>query len=261
MSLSILEEICESVCERVELEKKSNPIDSSRIGKFGRRSLRKAIGDNSDFSVIGEVKGESPSAGKIRDEFNVSKIAKSIENGGAVGISVLTEPKFFGGELEYLRLARSSVDLPVLRKDFILDEYQLLKSAKVKADVVLLISRVLGEKLPEFVEMAQSLGMEALVEVDNQEQAEFAVGTGADLIGVNNRDLSSMEVDISKTEELSKFVPSDVCLISESGIGDRKDIKRVRDAGADAALVGSALMEEDNLSRKVSSLARGGVNG
>ncbi len=255
--MSILNEICDSVRERVEVEKESNPLDLSEIENFGHRSLEKSIKTSSDFAVIGELKKASPSAGKIREDFQVSALAKSIAGGGAVGISILTEPDYFDGKLDDLEIVRDCVDLPVLRKDFIVDEYQLLKSAEINADAVLLISNILKEKLSEFVELAQRLELEPLVEVDNQEQAELAVETGANLIGVNNRDLRTMEINISKTEEISKYIPSDRTLISESGIKSEGDIEKISDAGADGALVGTGLMEVDDVKRKVRSLVKG----
>lgn len=255
--MSILTEIVQDVRERIRQEKKDFPLPNVRVRSSDRRSLKESIRKKSDFPVIGELKRSSPSAGIIRRDFRPSSLAKSIEKGGAVGISVLTEPEYFGGKLEYVGLVRESVDLPVLRKDFILDEYQLYRAAETCADSVLLISEVLGEDIPRFVDRARELGMEPLVEVRNEEHARLARMADADLIGINNRDLKKMEIDLSRTENLIDHLPDDAVTISESGISSREDIERVIRAGADAALVGTSIMESQDVKAKVRELAVG----
>ncbi|KXA88993.1 hypothetical protein AKJ57_05995 [candidate division MSBL1 archaeon SCGC-AAA259A05] len=255
--MSVLSEIVENVRCRVEREKKKNP--KTRVEHSGARSLRKSIEDNSSgASVIAELKRASPSAGEIRSEFRVSELAESVANGGAVGVSVLTEPEWFKGRKEFLTEVRDTVDLPVLRKDFIVDEYQLYQSAEMRADAVLLIAEVLGKRLPEFVNKIRNLGMESLVEVRDKEQANLACFAEPDLIGINNRDLKTMEIDISRTEEVLEYLPDEFVSVSESGIRSRQDVERVLEAGADAVLVGTAIMESEDVGSKVRNLAFGG---
>jgi len=257
--MSILDEIVETVRKRVAREKEERAIEDMDIEPYENRSLVAEIGSTSKISVIGELKKTSPTSTVFRENFQPSKLAKSISKGGAAGISVLTEPSYFDGDVDYLEEVLNVVEIPVLRKDFIVDEYQLYQSAEIKADSVLLISEVLGEKLPGFVELARDLGMEPLVEIGDEEQVDLALSSGAKLIGVNNRDLSSMEIDLSRTEKISNDISDEFTLVSESGIKNRKDVSKVSKAGADAVLVGSAIMSSENVQRKVRRL--GGIDG
>ncbi len=252
--MSILDEIVKSVRLRVQERKKEKPIEEMEIESNGRRSLTGRIESNSGISVIGELKQSSPSSGVIREEFRPQELAKSIVDGGAAGISVLTEPNYFGGKLNYLREVSASVEIPVLRKDFIVEEYQLYQSSAMDSDAVLLIAEILGEDLPRFVSLTRELGMEPLVEVGNKEQIGLAADVGANLIGINNRDLNSMMIDLSRTEDILKSAEGDFLTISESGIKDRTDVRRVMEKGADAVLVGTAVMSSDNVQEKVRSL-------
>ncbi|KXB00363.1 hypothetical protein AKJ41_04130 [candidate division MSBL1 archaeon SCGC-AAA259O05] len=255
--MTVLSEIVENVRSRVEREKKENPKEE--VEHPGARSLKKSIESNSSgASVIAELKRASPSAGEIRSDFPVSELAESVARGGAVGISVLTEPEWFEGRKEFLTEVREEVDLPVLRKDFIVDEYQLYQSAEIGADAVLLIAEVLGSKLPKFVSEARDLGMESLVEVSNKDQANIACFAEPDLLGINNRDLKTMEIDISRTEEIQEYLPEEFVSISESGIESRQDVDRVLGTGVDAVLVGTAVMEAEDVESKVRELASGG---
>ncbi len=257
--MNILDEIVETVQLRIEKEKGDKPLEEMEINSYDGKSLADKIRSASETSVIGELKKTSPTSEVFRENFQPSQLAKSISRGGAVGISVLTEPSYFEGDIDYLVEVLNSVEIPVLRKDFIVDEYQLYQSAEMKTDSVLLISEILGEELSKFVELAQDLGMEPLVEVRNEEQAELAKASGAELIGVNNRDLNSMEIDISRTERVFENISDEFVLVSESGIGDRADVRKVAKAGADAVLVGSAIMNSSNVQEKVRSL--GGFDG
>lgn len=252
--MTILDEIVETVRHRVREKKADEPIEEMKIERQNGRSLIRKIETNSNPSLIGELKRASPSSGLIRPDFQPSALAKSIVEGGAIGISVLTDPDYFEGSTEYFQRVSESVEVPVLRKDFIVDEYQLYESAAMNAHVVLLIAEVLGGELPDFVELTRELEMEPLVEIRNQEQAELAEEAQAKLIGVNNRDLRSMEIDLSRTERMLDYVPDGAILISESGIREKQDVKRVMKAGADAVLVGTALMESENVEGKVRSL-------
>lgn len=259
--MSILSRIVGDVRRRVEEEKEANPINDLNFDRSDGRSLRGSILNSSDVSVIGELKRKSPSAGEIRPHFDPAELAKSMVSGGVAGISVLTEPKYFGGRPEYLKKVRDLVDLPVLRKDFIIDEYQLYSTAEMGADAVLLIAEVLGERVPEFVDLAKDLGMEPLVEIRDERQAELAESADAELVGVNNRNLKDFKVDLARTEELSNCLFEGTVLVSESGIESEEDVLRVLNAGADAVLVGTAIMEAPDVEGKVRSLVSGDEDG
>lgn len=259
--MSVLSEIVASVQGRVEKEKKTTPRQDFRPERLEKRSLRAAIENNQNVSVIGELKRASPTSGLIREDFPVSQLAKSMEEGGAVGVSVLTEPDYFNGKLEYLEKVRESVDLPILRKDFIIDKYQLYQTADTGADVVLLISGILGEKLPDFVKTTIELGMEPLVEVWTKEQVKMCENMGKGLVGVNNRNFETMEIDLSRTEHILKNISEELISVSESGIRSRQNVDYVMEAGADAVLVGTAIMKSDNVESKVHNLVHGDSNG
>jgi indole-3-glycerol phosphate synthase len=191
--------------------------------------------------VIAEVKPTSPTTeGERRDA--PADLARAMVEGGAAAVSVLTEPEHFGGTTDDLRAVREAVDVPVLRKDFLLREGQL---DAVEADVVLLIARFLGDDLGPMLEAARSRGFQALVEVHDRDELRAAVDAGADVVGVNNRDLAELEVDLSTFEAVAPHAPGDVTLVAESGVTAPADVERMRDAGADGLLVGSAIMDGD----------------
>ncbi|HIH44134.1 MAG TPA: indole-3-glycerol-phosphate synthase [Candidatus Methanoperedenaceae archaeon] len=192
--------------------------------------------------LIAEVKPASPtSVNRAVTGAEAALIAKEMERGGAAAISVLTEPHFFRGSLENLESVRNAVKLPVLRKDFIVSELQVLET---RADLILLIARVLGEQLNDFVELSLSRGIEPLVEVHDEQELRAALATGARAIGINNRNLDTMEVDIATTERLAPKAKHRI-VVSESGIGTPEDAVRMIRAGADALLVGNAIMKGD----------------
>ena len=190
--------------------------------------------------VIAEVKPTSPTTEGERNDDPV-ELAEKMVAGGATALSVLTEPAHFGGSAENLRRIRDAVDVPVLRKDFILREEQL---DTVEADLILLIARFVDD-LPELLTAAQERGFQVLVETHSTEEVEDAVAAGATIIGINNRDLTQLEVDLETFERVAPTVPDDVTLIAESGITTPADVTRMRTAGADALLVGSAIMDGD----------------
>ena len=205
-----------------------------------RTALRRADGKT---AVLAEIKKGSPSAGIIAASFDPLRTARSYEIGGADGISVLTDEEFFGGKIEYLAQVRESVSCPILRKDFMLDEVQVLQSAAAGADAILLIVAALSQPdLLKLRDAAAKCQLDALIEVHTFEEMERAIDAGAEIIGINNRDLNTFTVDLSVTERLSEEVPSDVVLISESGIKTVEDVRRVAACGVDAVLVGEALM-------------------
>jgi indole-3-glycerol phosphate synthase len=190
--------------------------------------------------VIAEVKPTSPTTDGRRDDDPVALAAAMVE-GGAAALSVLTEPEHFGGSPESLERIRAAVDVPVLRKDFIVTESQL---DLVASDLVLLIARFVDD-LPGLLTAAEARGFQPLVEVHTRAELDRAVSAGADLIGVNNRDLAQLDVDLDTFESVAPHVPDDVTLIAESGIGSAADVRRMRTAGADALLIGSAIMDGD----------------
>lgn len=238
------------------------------------RLALKARGDRRDFvgalrcprrgnmALIAEVKKASPSAGVIREDFDPVKIAREYERAGASCLSVLTDRKFFQGSLEYLKRIRQEVELPLLRKDFILDERQLLEAIDYGADAILLIVTILDDvRLRELLEKAQFAGLMALVEVHDEGELARALAAGATLIGVNNRDLRTFQVDLATTEKvasrLQRVFPDGThrpLLVAESGIHHRSDVERLRAAGAQAILVGESLMREDSVASKIDHL-------
>ena len=222
-----------------------------------KRSLISTIEETEGFGlipVISEIKRRSPSRGKIRD-VDLVKTARQMEKGGACAISVLTD-KNFDGSLEDLKRVKEAVKIPVLRKDFIVDEFQIYQSYGAGVDAVLLIVSLLREKTMEFVELTHELGMEALVEIHNEDELEFALNSNARLIGINNRNLKTLRIDLGTTESLTKKIPKNRIIISESGIDDKKDLKRVLKAGVDAVLIGTSIMESDNIKGKVEEFVK-----
>ncbi|WP_050031801.1 indole-3-glycerol phosphate synthase [Halorubrum halophilum] len=191
--------------------------------------------------VIAEVKPTSPTTEGTREDDPVA-LAEGMVAGGAAALSVLTEPAHFGGSTDTLDRVREAVDVPVLRKDFVVAESQL---DAVASDVVLLIARFVGDDLPDLLAAARDRGFQVLVEVHDREELDRALDAGATIIGVNNRDLAELVVDLETFESVAPRVPDDVTLIAESGIGSLADVRRMRAAGADALLVGSAIMDGD----------------
>ncbi|MGC9320454.1 MAG: indole-3-glycerol phosphate synthase TrpC [Armatimonadota bacterium] len=195
--------------------------------------------------IIAEIKRASPSAGELiaKVRFDPAAIATTYAENGAAALSVLTDEAFFGGSQEYLRAARAATSIPVLCKDFVLAEYQVHEARASGADAVLLIVAALErERLGRLLALAEELGMAALVEAHEEAEVEAALDVGATVVGINNRDLTSFEVDLAITERLAPLVPGDCVLVAESGVASREDVERVARAGADAVLVGTSLM-------------------
>ncbi|TKX75156.1 indole-3-glycerol-phosphate synthase [Halorubrum sp. GN11_10-6_MGM] len=191
--------------------------------------------------LIAEVKPTSPTTEGTREDDPVA-LAEEMVAGGAAALSVLTEPEHFGGSVDTLERVRAAVDVPVLRKDFVVEESQL---DAVESDVVLLIARFVGDDLPDLLAAARDRGFQVLVEVHDREELERAIDAGATTVGVNNRDLAELVVDLGTFESVAPHVPDEVTLIAESGIGSPADVRRMRAVGADALLVGSAIMDGD----------------
>jgi indole-3-glycerol phosphate synthase len=207
-------------------------------------------------ALVAEVKKASPSAGVICEDFEPVRIAKAYEAAGAACLSVLTDEKFFQGSLDYLSQIRRAVDIPLLRKDFIIDERQIPQSLKAGADAVLLIASIV-DRLGELHLLARIAGLTVLVEVHDEEEMDRAIKCEAQLIGVNNRDLKTFKVDLATTERLANRLRNSghkALLVAESGIATRADVERLRSCGADAILVGESLMRHGNIAEKVAEL-------
>lgn len=212
-----------------------------------------------DLRIIAEVKKASPSKGVIRADFDPLAMALAYERSGAAAISVLTEEKFFLGKLDYIRLIKDHVKVPVLRKDFILDELEVYESRAVGADAILLIVAILEEKhLADLIALTEDLSMTPLVEVHDKEELEAAVRAGAKLIGINNRNLKTFKTNIKTTCALAPLVPHDRLKVSESGINTAEDIRRLRASGVNAFLVGEALAREKDVGLKLRELLSAG---
>ena len=210
------------------------------------------------MQFIAEVKKASPSAGVIRADFDQAKIASIYERHGAVCISVLTDEPFFQGSLRDLTLVRQAVSVPLMRKDFIIDRYQLLEARVAGADAALLIAEILpGGELAALHRQARELGLHVLVELHDAEQLPRVLDCGATIIGINNRDLRTFKTRLEHTMELTPRIPRDRCLVSESGICKRDDVKRLEEAGIKAVLVGETLMRSEDIGAKLDEL-RGG---
>lgn len=212
---------------------------------FGERLKVRAKA--SQDAVIAEIKKASPSAGLIRPDFDPVALARSYEKGGASALSVLTDETYFKGHKDFLVAARQAVDLPVIRKDFIVDEWQVWESRAMGADAVLLIVAALDdESLAQLCELAQSIGMDVLMEVHDEGELARALQIECDLIGINNRDLHVFQTDLNTSIRLAPMIPEDRLIVSESGIHQPSDIQRLQQAGLGAFLIGESLMRQAN---------------
>lgn len=258
----MLDEIVEKTKQRIEDEKKIITLDDLK----NEVSLMKIEDDfpfkralmEDDISIIAEVKRASPSKGLIAEDFDYLAIAKEYEDAGASAISVLTEPYFFMGSDDYLRDIAANVSIPVLRKDFVVDEYMIWQAKALGASAILLIVSVLDiVQLKKYLDLAHDLGLSAIVETHDGDEIRRALTVGAEIIGVNNRDLTDFTVDIENSINLRRCVSGDVVFISESGIKTKEDVTRLKENDVDAVLIGETLMKCDDKKAMISELKNG----
>jgi len=259
-----LEKIIEYKKKELETRKKSRPLSGLKglmdkcypPGRFkaaisGKNSAKESKGSK----IIAEVKKASPSKGVLLEDFNPVKLALTYQDNGAVAISVLTDEHFFQGSLNHLHLIAKSTVAPTLRKDFIFDEYQVIEARAYRADAFLLIAAILDkERLRDFRILGEELGMDALVEVHTVSEVEKALASGAEIIGINNRDLNTFNVDIKRTLEISSHIPKGKLVVSESGISSRKEIVELEEAEVNAFLIGEALLKSADIGSKLKEL-------
>jgi len=219
------------------------------------RGFKHAISKPHVINLIAEIKRSSPSKGRIVEDFDPVRIAQVYFANGASALSILTEEKYFEGKLSYIEDVKKTVSLPVLRKDFIIDEYQVYESSLAGADAVLLIADILAqEELSKFVGLCRQLNMTELVEVHSEEDIEKALKADAQVIGINNRDLHTFEVDLETTERILQFIPKDKIIVSESGINSYDDVAYLRSLGVHSILVGESLLRSPDIGAKVREL-------
>ncbi len=235
-------ELRESITERLSI--------SSKV-----RSFKDCIRRANSIKLIAEIKYSSPSRGAFGCGLRPERLAKIYEGSGASAISVLTDRGFFGGDILHLSIVKEACSLPVLRKDFIIDEYQVYESKAFGADAILLIPQILPEKrLNQLYSLAGSLGMDIMVEVHSESDLRKAIAIRPDIIGINNRDLKTFRVDLKVTERLIKKIPEDIIKVSESGIRNYKDVQYLRKLGIDAVLVGEIFVRSKDIAKKVRDL-------
>ena len=258
--MGILDEIVAKKKERLSLAKSRMPLSAlkPRITDIGKpRDFKAALKRKQDerIKLIAEIKKASPSKGVIRESFNPVEIASVYEKKQANAISILTEEDFFQGKLEFIPKVKKVTTIPLLRKDFIFDEYQIYESRANEADAILLIAAILDKnQAKEYLHFAKELGLSVLFEVHDLKELDMALYIDADIIGINNRNLKTLKIDVNNTFEIKKEIPSDKIIVSESGIKTRDDILRLESAGIDAVLIGTSFMEAEDIGKKIDEL-------
>lgn len=244
--MDILSKIVADKRKEVDLKKSIVPVsqlEASVLFKRDPYSLAEVL-KKSQTGIIAEYKRRSPSKARINQNANVGEVAKGYENAGVCGMSVLTDIKYFGGSLEDLLLARASVQMPLLRKEFIISEYQLLEAKAHGADVILLIAAILTKnEIRTFSEFAKSLGLDVLLEVHNEEELHKSIMPSLDMLGVNNRNLKTFEVSLDTSKKLSELIPDEFVKVSESGIGNVEAIRKLKEYGYRGFLIGENFMK------------------
>ena len=259
----ILDEIIKKTKEDLEKRQKEMPLDwlgrSLAYNPYVPRDVKPYLTSTKEdpYRIIAEVKKASPSKGVIREDFDPLQIAQDYEKAGVNAISVLTEPHFFKGDLEYLTGIRRYVGTPLLRKDFIVSQYQLVEALVYGADFVLLIAKALSKKeLKDLLNYTWHLGMNALVEIHDKEDLKKAIYAGADIIGINHRNLETFEMDMELCHKLIPLIPNGKIIVAESGINDKSVIEELSKVGVDAFLIGEHFMRQDDIVKSVSELKK-----
>ncbi len=254
----ILDTIIAHKRKELQIEQEQVPLatlKSKLANLLPTKDFRSALAQSDNINLIAEVKKKSPSKGIIRKDFDPIHIAETYAENGAAAISVLTDVRFFDGSLDYLSSIRKVVDVPLLRKDFTIDPYHIFQARVAGADAILLIVAALtSEQLREFMDIAASLSLASLVEVHTEAELAVALETGAEIIGINNRDLRTFHTDLATTFRLRESIPSGKVVVSESGIYTRADVESLREAGINAILVGESLMRSLDIGEQVRKL-------
>lgn len=239
----ILDDIVAYKIKQIEEEKRELPLKKfeNKVQDIITRDFKAAL-NKPGINIISEIKKASPSKGIIKPDFDPVAIAKAYEQISIDAISVLTEKKFFMGNDEYIAKVKGVTTKPVLRKDFIVDEYQIFQAKSIGADAVLLIVAVLGKKLKSFYKLSKDIGLHCLIEVHSREELEIALEAEGDIIGVNNRDLRDFTVDLKTTEKFMEYIPKETITVSESGIKTSEDILYLKSIGVNAVLIGETFM-------------------
>jgi indole-3-glycerol phosphate synthase len=249
----ILDKIMTTKNKEVAIARKKMPLTAliKTINEMNPCRDFKAAISGSTSAIIAEVKCASPSRGRLVEHFDPLKIAATYEQNGAAAISVLTDEEYFLGDKKYLTQIKTQVQLPLLRKDFIIAPYQVYESRAIGADAVLLIVRILGTHLREFIILAKQLSLATLTEVHTAAELEIALAAGADIIGINNRNLDTFVTDINTCKELARFIPAGTVTVAESGIRGRKDIENIMRSGVSAFLIGEALVTAADIGKRL----------
>lgn len=254
----ILDEIIAKTKEDLIKRREAYPEEwlgrSLAFNPYMPRDVKKLLASSEEnpYKIIAEVKKASPSKGVIREDFDPIKIAKEYEEGGADALSILTEPHYFKGDIEYLTQIRRYVPMPLLRKDFIIDKYQLLEALVFGADFVLLIAKALSKKeLKELLNYTWHLGMDALVEIHDKDDLTKAIFAGANIIGINHRNLQTFEMDMTLCHKLIPMIPNGKVIVAESGIKEHEQVVELNKIGVDAFLIGEHFMRQDSISNEV----------
>lgn len=256
----ILKKICDCKKEELKLTKSKCSLDSlikllpNKNNKNFKNLILKSK-KNKSINIIGEIKKSSPSAGEIIKDYFPENIASQYEKSGAGAISILTESNYFKGKIDHISLVRNNTKLPILRKDFIIDIYQIYESKVFKADAILLIATILNDQqIKEYINIANELGLDCIIETHSVEELNRAVKIGYPIIGINNRNLDNLSIDINNTLNLIKDIPNEFSIIGESGIKSHSDIKSYIDAGVYNFLIGETILKSNDINTKFKEL-------